>query len=87
MEVEVRHDSTTKVPIYAALGVGEIWWYDGREVTIHHWHRGDYVEVEASLALSMLTASILSEYLARLRDEGELEAIVAFDEWLGTLQP
>jgi len=32
--------------------------------------------------LPLLTGAILTEFLARLRDEGESQAILAFDEWL-----
>lgn len=34
-----------------------------------------------ALALPMLTGQILTEYLTRLRQDGEFEAIIAFDEW------
>jgi hypothetical protein len=33
----------------------------------------------------MLTAAILTEYLTRMRQEGEFAAITAFEEWLQTL--
>jgi hypothetical protein len=35
----------------------------------------------------MLTSRILTEYLTLMREEGEFEAIIAFDEWLQSLKP
>jgi hypothetical protein len=41
-----------------------------------------YVERDASAALPMLTAQLLTEMLDRMRRDGELNTLVAFDEWL-----
>ncbi|MCS6806178.1 MAG: Uma2 family endonuclease [Blastocatellia bacterium] len=82
VEIDVHHDSTFKLPIYAALGVPEVWRYDGKELTIYLL-RGEGYEVSAqSQALALLTSQVLTEFLARLREEGELQALLAFDEWL-----
>ncbi len=35
VEVDIYHDSRDKFSIYAALGVPEIWRYDGQELSIH----------------------------------------------------
>jgi Uma2 family endonuclease len=85
VEVDIYHDSTNNYPIYAALGVSEIWRYDGLEATILHLQGNEYVEAGVSRALSMITPTILTEYLTRLRQEGEIAAIKAFDEWLQSL--
>jgi Uma2 family endonuclease len=88
VEIDVHHDSRSKFPIYAALGVSEIWRYDGRVMTIYHLaeHATErepvYVEQDTSTALPMLTAQILSEMIERMRTDGELNALLAFDEWL-----
>ncbi len=86
VEVDIHHNSTDNYPIYAALGVPEIWRYDGLEATIYHLQENNYVEAETSRALDMITSTILTEYLARMRQEGEFAAIIAFDEWLQSLQ-
>ncbi|MCI0486762.1 MAG: Uma2 family endonuclease [Blastocatellia bacterium] len=70
VEVDVHHDSLSIRPIYVALGVPEIWRYDGQELTIHLLEEGDYVSAPESLALPFLTGQILTEFLTRLRDEG-----------------
>ncbi|MGH9838514.1 MAG: Uma2 family endonuclease [Blastocatellia bacterium] len=85
LEVDVHHDSQDKFPIYAGLEVPEIWRYDGYEVIIHHLQEDEYVEQEASLALPMITARVLTDFMARFHNEGELQALLAFDEWIQSI--
>lgn len=87
VEIDVHHDSFSKFPIYAGLEVPEIWRYDGERLTIFHLKEDSYVSTEASLAFPMLTGRLLTEFLTRLREEGESAAILAFDEWLSSRQP
>lgn len=82
VEVDIHHDSREKFSIYAALGVPEIWRYDGEQLTIHHLQEDQYVNVERSLALPMLSGGALTSFLARLQKDGESQTLVAFDEWL-----
>jgi Uma2 family endonuclease len=86
VEVDIHHDSRNKFSIYAALGVPEIWRYDGQELTIHQLQEDQYVNAERSIALPMLSAGALTEFLARLPKDGESQTLVAFDDWL-QLQP
>ena len=86
VEIDIHHDSVSKFPIYVGLGVPEIWRYDEEQVTIYHLEHDDYVQQAASLALPMLTDEVLTEFLARLPKEGDLQAILAFDKWLQAQQ-
>ncbi|MCA1627994.1 MAG: Uma2 family endonuclease [Acidobacteria bacterium] len=87
VEVDLHHQSLSKFPIYAALGVPEVWRYDGRQLTIHLLQEETYVPAAHSRALPMLTDHLLTEFLTRLREAGDFQAILAFDEWLQTQQP
>lgn len=86
VEVDVQHDSSSKLPIYAALGVGELWRYDGQALTIYHLQAGEYVAAESSRALPMLTARVLTEFLSRSQHEDQYETLLAFEHWLETQQ-
>jgi Uma2 family endonuclease len=83
VEVDVHHDSRSRFPIYAALGVPEIWRYDAQVMTIYHLAEDtesgelNYVERDTSAALPMLTARLLTEMLERMRTEGELNALLS----------
>ncbi|MBO0798393.1 MAG: Uma2 family endonuclease [Blastocatellia bacterium] len=82
VEIDIHHSSVAKLHIYAALGVPEIWRYDGYTLTIYHLEQDKYIEVETSDALPMLSGSLLTDFLTRLQADGEFQALLAFDEWL-----
>jgi Uma2 family endonuclease len=89
VEIDIHHDSRSRFPVYARLGVPEIWRYDGVAMTIYQLAEESpegeapaYVERDASAALPMLTAQLLAEMLERMRKDGELRTLLAFDEWL-----
>jgi Uma2 family endonuclease len=90
VEIDVHHDSRSSFPIYAALGVPEIWRYDGQAMTIYHLSEASdeqqYVARDTSAALPMLSATLLTEMIERMRSDGELNALLAFDEWLQSRQ-
>lgn len=87
VEVDIHHDSTNNDAIYASLGVSEIWRYDEWAITIYHLQQGEYVVAETSRAMPMLSGRILTEYVNRMRQDGEFQALLAFDEWLQSLTP
>jgi Uma2 family endonuclease len=82
VEVDIHHDSTSKFPIYAALGVGELWRYDGRELTIHQLQNEEYIKVGASPALPLLTAQVLTDFLTLSQEKDQDETLLVFEEWL-----
>jgi Uma2 family endonuclease len=86
VEVDLHHESLSKFPIYADLGVPEIWRYDGKALTMHHLRDGEYVASEASLSLPVLTSGVLTEFLARSPKQDQYDILLAFEEWLKTQQ-
>ncbi len=86
IEIDVHHESRDKFAIYAGLSVPEVWLYNGKQLTIHLLRGSRYVKATTSQALPMLTSAILTEFLTRRRQEGEYQALLAFDEWLETRQ-
>ena len=82
-EIDWRHDSFYKFPIYAALGVPEIWRYDGTRATFYKLENGEkYVEIEISIALPMLTARVLGDFLNRNGKEPQPQILRDFQDWL-----
>jgi len=84
VEIDVSHDSLTKFPTYAALGVPEIWRYDGKVLLMYHLEHGQYVAAQSSLALPMLTPAVLTEFLNRSQQSDQYDILLAFQEWLET---
>lgn len=82
LEVDLHHESVSKLPIYAALGIPEIWRYDGHSLIIYHLQEDQYVPADASLALPMLTCKVLTEFLARSQREDQYDILLSFENWL-----
>jgi Uma2 family endonuclease len=59
IEIDLTHPSLDKFPIYAALGVPEVWRYDGQEMHIYRRADDAYTEVPASAVLLGVTSASL----------------------------
>jgi Uma2 family endonuclease len=63
IEIDITSPSLSKFPIFAALGIPEVWRYDGTKVSIFTLIETTYVERLDSVALPKVTSAILSELL------------------------
>src|SRR5262249_46378599 len=55
LEVDITHSSLDRLAIYAALGVREVWHFDGQSITCHVLNaQGGYEQQESSLAFPFL---------------------------------
>ena len=50
--------------LYAALGVPEVWRYDGNETVMSQLHDGNYEVVTESVVFPGLTVELVAEFLA-----------------------
>ncbi len=82
VEVDIHHESLSKFPIYAALGVTEIWHFDGKQFSIHQLQGERYEEVETSPSLPILTSSVLTRFLKLSEEKDQYETLLAFENWL-----
>jgi len=57
IEVDITRSSLNRFPIFAAVGVPEVWRFDGDRVTMYCLEGGRYSQIETSLVLAPLTAS------------------------------
>lgn len=65
IEVDITSPSINKLPIYARLGVPEVWRYDGRKLEVLKLENDGYAEVAESAVLPSLTGSVLTELVER----------------------
>ncbi len=65
IEIDLTSDSRDKFPLYAALGVPEVWRFE-RSIEMMTLEKGSYVKRSASAAIPILTAKLVLE-LIRLR--------------------
>lgn len=82
IEVDVTHPSVDKFPIYARLGVPEIWWFDGQQMKFYQLADSAYDEVSHSPRFPFLAATDLPEFLWQGNDEDITEMVRAFREWV-----
>ena len=82
IEVDITSGSLDKLPIYAQVGVPEIWRYNGQRLRISILTAGGYVESEASLALPLLTGPRLSEALLQSKSMKRTALLRSFRTWV-----
>lgn len=63
LEIDITRPSLDKLPIYAAVGVPEVWRYRGEQVIIYRLVGAVYEVVEASVVLTGLTSTDLVHWL------------------------
>jgi Uma2 family endonuclease len=66
IEVEITRDVGGKLPLYAAMGIAEVWRWDGERLTfLRLTATGGYTEQATSPTFPGLTAEVVMGYLAR----------------------
>lgn len=63
IEIALSSPSLDKLPICAAVGVSEVWGYDGRRLGFFRLNDGEYRASENSLAFPRLTPTALTEFV------------------------
>jgi Uma2 family endonuclease len=82
IEVDITSLSIPRLPIYQALGVPEVWRFDGEQVVLLSLLQGEYQEIPQSLALPMVTATVLQDWLAKAQTMGETSWAKAVRHWV-----
>ncbi len=82
IEVDVTSRSIPREPIYAALGVPEMWRLSRRGLECLHLEEGQYVVRKMSLSFPFLEPALLQQFIDMVADVGETAAIKAFVAWV-----
>ena len=82
IEVDITSPSLNKMPIYAALGVSEVWLYKGERVIFLKLYGEVYQETANSLALPFLDSRTAQSFLERGFTESSLEWNRAIRKWV-----
>jgi Uma2 family endonuclease len=75
LEIDIAHRSDTKLNIYQALRVPEVWLYQGDQVKIKHLDQGQYVEALTSRAFPIVSANQLNQWLELRRSRTDLTVV------------
>ncbi|MCY7332669.1 MAG: Uma2 family endonuclease [Pseudanabaena sp. CAN_BIN31] len=84
LEVDITNPSDRRLPIYARLGVPEVWRYDGYSLEFLALQNGEYNPIEHSLSFPQLPAAIIVEHLQKRLTLGESKALREFRAWVRT---
>ncbi|WP_392480448.1 Uma2 family endonuclease [Nostoc sp. C110] len=82
LEIDVTSKSLNRFPIYARLGVPELWCYDSGELKIYLLQNGEYVESEKSLVFPTLVIRDLPKLIEQNRANGRRAIRQAVREWV-----
>jgi Uma2 family endonuclease len=83
VEVDITRRSIPRLPIYATLGVPEIWRHDGKRVQcLQLTKAGDYREVDNSLSFPMLKPADLARFIRQAETTDLVAAGKAFRKWV-----
>ena len=78
VEIDTTDESLDKFSIYAALGVPEIWRYDGQQAHFYERAESSYQDIQNSRAFPSLSASSLTEAVEQSKTAGQTAALAAF---------
>lgn len=82
MEIDITHKSLARFPIYARLGVPEIWYYDSGVLSIYQLRQNQYAAAEQSQVFPSLKVQELPQLIEQHRDQGRLALRRAVREWV-----
>jgi Uma2 family endonuclease len=85
VEIDITRTSIPKQPIYAALGVPEIWRFDGTTLTVLRLRKGKYHPAKTSGAFPFLPMDRFRQFVLRLAAERQAKVLREFREWVKTL--
>jgi Uma2 family endonuclease len=77
LEIDIAHRSDTKLIIYQALSVPEVWLYQRDQLKIKHLNQGQYVDALTSRAFPTISANQLNQWLELRRTGTDLTVVRA----------
>jgi Uma2 family endonuclease len=81
IEIDITSLSLPRLPIYASLGVPEVWQFNGEKIVLLALVNGKYQEIPVSIALPILTPAILQDWLTQVQTMGESTWAMAIQRW------
>ncbi|MBD2528318.1 Uma2 family endonuclease [Nostoc flagelliforme FACHB-838] len=82
IEIDITSSSVNKLGIYSALGVTELWRYDGQNLKFYQLIEGQYVECKFSIAFPIVSVSEISRFIEQSKCIGEIALLKSFRAWV-----
>lgn len=85
IEIDISRASLPKQPIYAALGILELWRFDGKCLTVLRLHGDKYVASNASELFPFMPMEQFQHFVLRLASERPPQVMREFRNWVRRL--
>jgi Uma2 family endonuclease len=82
IEIDITSSSVNKLGIYSALGIAELWRYNGRDLKFYQLREGQYIECEFSIAFPIVSVSDISRFIQQSKTMGEIALLKSFRAWV-----
>jgi Uma2 family endonuclease len=82
IEIDITSSSVNKFNIYAALGVSELWRYDGGVLQFYQLVENKYIETNISVAFPVISASDMNKFIQQSKTMGEIALLKSFRAWV-----
>ncbi|MDB9440933.1 Uma2 family endonuclease [Sphaerospermopsis kisseleviana CS-549] len=82
IEIDITSSSVNKFNIYAALGVAELWRYDGDVLKFYQLLEGEYIEINFSVAFPVISVSDMTRFIQQSKNMGEIALLKSFRAWV-----
>ena len=82
IEIDITSSSVNKLGIYSALGVTELWRYDGQNLKFYQLIEEQYVECKFSIAFPIVSVSEISRFIQQSKSMGEIALLKSFRAWV-----
>jgi Uma2 family endonuclease len=83
LEVDISRTSRGRFPIYGALGVPEVWLYDGNSLHVYIHRQGKQYDARpTSGAFPDLPIQRLVDFLSQRHTQGDTQIMRAFRRWV-----
>jgi Uma2 family endonuclease len=81
IEIDIISPSFSKLPIYAQIGVPEVWRYDGERMTILVLEGSDHAETAESIVLPPVTSNVLTDFVEKSKSMKRTAWLEVVREW------
>lgn len=82
IEIDITSSSVNKLKIYSALGISELWIYNGQNLQFYQLVEEQYIEKEFSVAFPLVSVGDITRFIEMSQSMGEIALLKAFRTWV-----
>ncbi|MBD0387029.1 MAG: Uma2 family endonuclease [Nostoc sp. C3-bin3] len=82
VEIDITSSSVNKLNIHAALGVAELWRYDGEVLKFYQLIESEYIEIKLSIAFPLISVSDMNRFIQQSKTMDEIDLVQSFSAWV-----